>query len=369
MKKKILLIPLALLLVMSLVVAGCAGPAGPAGPPGPAGPAGPAGPPGPAAGVPAPPPPAPAPAPAPPPAPPGPLEVPIEPLSLSIGTGGVGGTYYPLGGGMAVIITKYVPGLFATAESTGASVANVRMVDSGEMLMAMTQNDVAYEAYYEEGRFVGEKLDIVGLFRMHPEYAHLVTLADSPINSIADMVGKRVSSGAPGSGTEMIFTNMITALGYTSDDFEISRLSFAENVAALKDGTIDVGFWVAGPPTSSVIDIATTHDIRIIPLSPEEQETVVAAFPYYTAGDLAKGLYRGVDEPVPTLYLAAAMVTHPDMQYRAAYEITKAIFEHIDYLRTIHVAAKQITLADAPKVAIPLHPGAEQFYKDVGVLK
>ncbi|MBA7657727.1 hypothetical protein ES703_65669 [subsurface metagenome] len=270
---------------------------------------------------------------------------------------------------MAVIITKYVPGLFATAESTGASVANVRMVDSGEMLMAMTQNDVAYEAYYEEGRFVGEKLDIVGLFRMHPEYAHFVTLAGSPINSIADMVGKRVSSGAPGSGTEMIFTNVITALGYTGDDFTISRLSFAENVTALKDRVIDVGFWVAGPPTSSIIDISTTHDIRIIPLSPEEQEKVVAAFPYYTAGDLAKGLYRGVDEPVPSIYLAAAMVTHPDMQYRAAYEIVKAIFEHIDYLRTIHVAAKQITLADAPKVAIPLHPGAEQFYKDVGVLK
>jgi len=290
-------------------------------------------------------------------------------MAISLGTGGTGGIYYPYGGGVAEIITKHVPDLTCTAEVTAASVANVRMVHTGELQMGEIMNDVGWEAYNGAGRFEGEKLaDVRALFQMYPHHWYFVTLEKSPIYTIEDMVGKRVSSGAPGSGTEYQFTNMITALGYTQDDFKISRLSFSENVTALRDGTIDVGSWSVGSPVSSVLELSMTHDIRIIPFSPEEQEKIVTDFPFYFKGDIPGGIYRGVDEVVPSVCVGNIIVVREDMQYRAAYEIVKAVFGNLDYLRMVHAAAEGTTLELGPVVPIPLHPGAERYFKDKGVL-
>lgn len=296
----------------------------------------------------------------------------LKPMALSIGTGGVGGVYYPYGGGLAEIIKKSLPGFTATAEVTAASVANVRMVQKGEMQLALTMDDTLWEAYQGVGKFAAEgKLEnLRALFQMYPNYYKIITLKEYPIYKFADLKGKRVSSGAPGSGTELKWSNLIKALGYTAADFKISRLSFAEQVTALRDKTIDAGCWSVALGASTIIDIATTHDIRIIPFSPEEQKKITEAFPYYFAGIVPKGTYRGVDD-IPTVWVGNTVVSHKDLPPRVVYEIVKAVFDpkNLEYLRTVHSAAKDTVLARAAKVPIPLHPGAETFYKEKGVLK
>ncbi|MCL0091180.1 TAXI family TRAP transporter solute-binding subunit [Dehalococcoidia bacterium] len=337
MKKRILLIPLILLLAMSLTAMGC--------------------------------PPVPEEVVQPAPAPVDPLEEAIIPMALSIGTGGVGGIYFPYGGGVAEIITDHVPGLTATAEVTGASVANVRLLMAGEIELGMATAGVVYTAFHGKGPFVGEEMPALrALFHPYPSFFHLVTLEGSGIYSVADMVGRRISIGAPGSGTEVMTVDVLTALGYSLDDFIVSRLSFAEQVTALRDGVIDVGAWQVGFPTSSIIDLATTHDIRIIPLSPEEQAKVIAAHPYYHADAVPAGGYRGVDEPVPTVGVGNLFVVHEDMQYRAVYEILKAVYENLDFLRKVHVAAELTRLETGAISPIPLHPGAERFFRDRGII-
>ncbi|MCL0030058.1 TAXI family TRAP transporter solute-binding subunit [Dehalococcoidia bacterium] len=337
MKKRIVLIPVILLLAMSLTAMGC--------------------------------PPVPEEVVQPAPAPVDPLEEAIVPMALSIGTGGVGGIAFPYGGGVAEIITDHVPGLTATAEVTGAAVANVRLVNAGEVKIGHASTCVAYTAFHGIGVFEGEEMPALrALFYLYPSFFYLVTLADSGIYSIADIVGRRISTGAPGSGTEVITVKVLTALGYSLDDFIVSRLSFAENVTALRDGVIDVGAWVAGLPVASIIDIATTHDIRIIPLSPEEQAKVIAAHPYYHADAVPAGEYRGVDEPVPTIGVGNIYVVRKDMQYRAVYEILKAVFENLDFLRKVHVAAELTKLETGAMSPIPLHPGAERFFRDRGII-
>jgi len=337
-KKRILLIPLALLLAISLVAIGC-------------------------------PPPRPVVEPVPVDPVVDPLEAPIVPMALSIGTGGVGGIFFPYGGGVAEIITDHVPGLTATAEVTGASVANVRMVIAGEVEIGHTTTDVAWEAFTGVGGFVGEDLTALrGLFHTYPSYFYLVTLADSGIDSIADIVGKRISTGAPGSATEVATVKVLTTLGYSMDQFVVSRLSFAENVTALRDRVIDVGAWIVGFPTSSIIDLATTHDIRIIPLNPEEQAKVIAAHHYYHADAVPAGGYRGIDVPVPTIGVGNIYVVHKDMQYRAVYEILRAVFGNLDFLRRVHVAANLTTLETGAISPIPLHEGAKRFFRDRGII-
>ena len=336
MKKRIVLIPLILLLAMSLTAIGCPRPVveEPVQPV---------------------------------PEPVDPLDEPIVPMALSIGTGGVGGIFFPYGGGVAEIITDHVPGLTATAEVTGASVANVRMVNAGEVEIGHSTSDIAFLAFNGMGIFEGEDLTALrALFYTYPSHFYLVTLADSGIHSVADIVGRRISTGAPGSATEVQAVSVLTALGHSMDDFTVSRLSFAENVTALRDGVIDVGAWTVGFPTSSIIDLATTHDIRIIPLSPEEQAKVIAAHPYYHADAIPAGGYRGVDEPVPTIGVGNIYVVHEDMQFRAVYEILKAVYENLDFLRMVHVAAQLTTLETGAISPIPLHDGAERFFRDRG---
>ncbi len=247
--------------------------------------------------------------------------------------------------------------------------ANTRLVNAGKVEIGHSTNCIAFAAFKGVGIFEGEEMPALrALFYLYPSHTYLITLADSGIYSIADIVGRRISTGAPGSGTEVIIVNILTALGYSMDDFVVSRLSFAENVTALRDGVIDVGGWVGGLPIASIIDLATTHDIRIIPLSPEELAKVIATHPYYHADAVPAGAYRGVDEPVPTIGIGNIYVVREEMQFRAVYEILKAVFENLDFLRMVHVAAYQTTLETGAISAIPLHDGAKRFFRDRGII-
>jgi hypothetical protein len=193
-----------------------------------------------------------------------------------------------------------------------------------------------------------------------------VALADSGITSLEDLRGKRVSVGAPGSGTEVNAQAILTANGITYDDITPERLNFNETADALRDGDIDAGFWSVGPPTSSIMNLAATRSIVLIPLSEEEIANSRAAEPAFAPYTLTAGMYDGMGEDVPSLGIPNAFVVNADMDDELAYQVTKAIFEHVEDLRAIHPAANdttvEFTMASTP---IPLHPGAIRYFEEI----
>ncbi len=287
---------------------------------------------------------------------------------ISIGTGGTGGVYYPYGGGLAEIWTKYVPGVRAVAEVTGASVENVKLAHRGETVIGEVMGDVAYQAYRGIGKFKGKPQKILAMACMYPNVLQIVTLKGSGIKNVTDFKGKRVSIGAPGSGTAFMAQLVLETLGVPLDSFQVRRLSFNETANALRDGTIDAGFWVVAPGTSSIMDLATTHDIEIVAFTPEQQKKVTEAYDYYSAWTLEAGVYRGVDKPVPTLSVWNVIICQRDLPEDLVYQLTKTLFEHNDYLQKIHPFARYTTPENAvSKSPIPLHPGAIRAIEEKGV--
>ncbi len=286
---------------------------------------------------------------------------------ISIATGGTGGTYYPYGGSMADVINKNVQGIEAAAEVTGASVENARLLENGQTQLALMMNDVLFKATNGEEPFKG-KLGLRTLFEMYPNVQHVVTLKDSGIQTIEGLKGNKVSVGAPGSGTESMAKGVLGSLGITYDAFEVLRLSFAENTQGLRDGVIDVGIWSVGAPTSSVMDLATTHDIRIINFSDSEVNKVVSALPYYNKMVLPAGTYQGQDEDVTTIAVWNTVAVNKDMPEETAYNIVKAIFEHVDTLIQVYPGAKLTTPENLVNNAVaPLHPGVIKYLEEINV--
>ncbi|MBN1104130.1 MAG: TAXI family TRAP transporter solute-binding subunit [Deltaproteobacteria bacterium] len=288
---------------------------------------------------------------------------------ISISTGGTGGVYYPYGGGLAEIWTKYVKGVRAVAEVTGASVENTKLCDKGETLFGLIMNDVAYQAYNGIGKFDKKPQKILGMLQMYPHHYHVVALKKVPMNTIYDLKGKKVSVGAPGSGTEFK-TNLILqeALGIPYSSFNVHRLSFTETANALRDGIIDVGFWDVAAPTSSIMDLSTTHDIKIIPFSEEDIQKIVKKFPFYSEFLLPANTYRGQDSAVRNPSVWNTLIANAKVDADLVYQLTKAVFEHHDYMVKIHPFAKYTTPENAvTHSVIPLHPGAIRYYKERGI--
>ena len=166
-----------------------------------------------------------------------------------------------------------------------------------------------------------------------------------------------------------MFNNVITALGYQAKDFQISRLSFADQVNALKDGVIDVGSWSTAMSTSSIIDLGTTHPISIVSLTEEEITKITAMYPFYFRGEIPAGAYPGIDQPIVTIYTPNMAIVHKDLPEEVVYQIVKATFDNIEDLKKVHPCAVDTTLENAPNVPLPLHPGAERYFKEKGVLQ
>ncbi|MCK5915186.1 MAG: TAXI family TRAP transporter solute-binding subunit [Deltaproteobacteria bacterium] len=288
---------------------------------------------------------------------------------ISIGTGGTGGVYYPYGGGVAEIWTKHVKGIKAVAEVTGASVENTKLCDKGETLFGEIMSDVAFQAYTGTGKFKDKPQNIRGMFVMYPNVYHIVTRQDSGINSISDLKGQKVSVGAPGSGTEFMTSLILEgALGVPYDSFNVFRLSFNENANALKDNSIKVGIWCVAPPTSSIMDLATTHKINIIPFTKDEINQVTRKYPFYAGYTLPAGIYNGQDQEVYTASVWNTFICNADLDEKLVYELTKAVFENQDFLIKIHPFGKYTTPENAVKYsAIPLHPGAIRYLKEKGI--
>lgn len=287
---------------------------------------------------------------------------------ISIGTGGTGGIYYPYGGGVAEIWSRYVDGVRAVAEVTGASVENVKLAHKGETVIGEVMGDVAVAGFKGTSKFKGKAQDIYSLAIMYPNLLQVVTLKDSGITNIEQIKGRKISSGSPGSGTNFMAEVVFKALGIPLDSYQDSRLSFTESSNALRDGTIEVGVWSVGPGTSSILDLATTHDIRIIAFTPEQQQKVLAANQEYSAVDLAGGVYRGVDQPVPTIGVWNVMICQKSLDTGLVYNLVKALYEHNDYLVKIHPSAAYTTADNAVKYSpIPLHPGTVRYLKEKGI--
>ncbi len=287
---------------------------------------------------------------------------------ISIGTGGTGGVYYPYGGGLAEIWSKQVPGVRVVAEVTGASVENVKLAHRGETVIGEIMGDVADQAYHGTGKFEGEPQNILGLAVMYPSVLHVVTLGGSDVATLEDLRGHKVSVGAPGSGTAFMTDLILEVLGIDKESFAVRRLSFVESANALRDRSIDVGIWVVAPPGSSIMDLATTHGIRILPFTDEQQRRITERHGFYSALDLPAGTYRGVDDPVPTISVWNVIICNADLPADLVFDLARVLFENHDYMQKIHPYARfttpENTVSHTP---IPLHPGTVRCLRERGL--
>lgn len=291
---------------------------------------------------------------------------------LTLASGSPGGVYYPLGGGMAVVIQKTTD-LRCAAESTGASVENSRLVGARESDMGMVMGSIAYKATQGLDPFK-EKLPLMALFQMYPAPEHIVTISGKGIKSIKDLRGKKVSIDVPGSGCAVMAKAILEEYGFNLEkDLTIAHLSQSESVQALKDGVVDAVFFNFAYPGSAVLDLAATRDIILIPVEPEMANKIINKYPYYLKISIPAKTYPKVDYDVLCLGDSNVLVAHQQMEPDVAYKVVKAIFENVHKgkwaLINIHPIAAQLTPQNAVNSPIPLHPGALKYFKEVGVIK
>ena len=294
---------------------------------------------------------------------------------FGIATGGTGGTYYPLGGMLAQLISNKatIDGkkISATAESAGASVANAKLLGNNEIESAFVAADILDAAYNGRAQFDGQPVkNLRALGALYPETVQLVTRGDSGINSIKDLKGKSISSGSPGSGQYQLLTDLLRVNGLSRDDVKEDSSSFTQAVDKIKDGNLDATLITAGVPTAAVTDFAQAHDLKIVPISGSELDALLKEQPFYTKVNLPANTYKGQTEAVPTLAVLAVWATNDSVSDEMAYEVTKALFENLPIMGQVHVQGKNISLDTAMAVGTtPIHPGALKYYKEKGVAK
>jgi TRAP transporter TAXI family solute receptor len=292
--------------------------------------------------------------------------------NISIATGGTGGVYYPLGGGMAAVLSKNIPGLQATAEVTGGSVDNLKLISTGKPYLGMVMSDAAQDALRGVDKFNGNKVPLKTLMVMYPNRMHVVSIEGKGVSKMSDLKGKRVSTGAPGSATEVMAFRLIEAVGLDKDkDMKRERLSVAESVNALKDGKIDAFFWVGGLPTAAVTDLANTPGTKIKMI--DHAEAVAAMNKkygnLYIEDVIDKSIYKGMDADNKQATVMNILVAHENLDEKTAYNIVKTVFEKKDDLIAVHKEASNFRL-DSQKASaspIPFHPGAIRFYAEKGI--
>jgi len=285
---------------------------------------------------------------------------------VNIATGGTAGVYYPLGGAMAEILNKNVAGVNATAQTTGASVANVSALKDGSVQVAFVQNDIAYYAANGTEMYKDKKVEgLKGLATLYPETIQIVALQKSNIKDIAGLKGKRVAVGAAGSGTEANARQILEAFGITYNDIKPQYLSFAEAANNLKDGNIDAAFVTAGHPTAAIQDIAAQHKISLIPVSADSADKLIKQYPFYTKVSIPAGTYPNQDSEVAAVAVMAMLAVTDKMDVQLAYDITKAIYGNLDRIAASHAVGKSIKKESAKNgMSIQLHPGAEKYFSE-----
>jgi len=293
-------------------------------------------------------------------------------LNIAIATGGTGGVYYPLGGGMANVLSKHVPGVQASARVTGGSVDNLKLIGSQQSEVALVMVDAALDALKGEDKFKGRPVDVRTLMVLYPNRMHVVSMEGTGVEKMSDLKGKRVSTGSPGSATEVMAFRVIEAAGLDKDkDMRRERLGVAESVNALKDRKIDAFFWVGGLPTAAVTDLGATPNVKIKMI--DHADTVDKMNKkydnLYTTGVIPAKTYPGQDKDNPIAVVQNILVANAKMSDKVAYDIVKTFIEKRDELVAVHAEAESIKLENqSPKNSpIPWHPGAMKYFSDKGL--
>jgi hypothetical protein len=296
--------------------------------------------------------------------------------SLSIATGGTGGTYYNLGFALATVIDGQ--GIPATAQTGNASVANCNLIASGDVDTAFVQNNIADEAYNGLGAFEGHAVtNLRAIAALYPETVQVVARKAANVKNLRDTKGKIIAVGEKGSGTEVDTRNILSFHNLTFDDIKPIHVNFSEAAKRLQDGKADVLFITAGYPTSSIIELMSGKECNFVNLDQEAVKKLCAKYPFYIPISIPANTYKGQAESVNTVALMALWVTSSNLDDEVVYKFTKALWAKghngmsgVDVLAEMHEQGKNIKLETALKgVTIPLHPGAEKFYREVGLIK
>lgn len=289
-----------------------------------------------------------------------------EKVNLVLATGGTSGTYYAVGGVLQTVLGPKLELSNITVESTGASVANVNMITDGEAQIAILQSDVISYAHNGTNAFDGEVEDnalwVAGIYNETVQI-----LAKPGINTVSDLKGKTVCVGDVGSGTEINAWQVLSAAGLSKDDVNAVNGSFQDGVDQLKDGKIDAAFTVAGAPTTAIVEYATTNELNLVSLSDKELADIQAEYPFLIQDNLPAGTYQGQDKEITCVAIQATLVASQDLSEDVVYEIVKGMFDNKADLTAGHAKFDFLTPESASNNTVPMHPGAEKYYKEIGV--
>ncbi len=295
---------------------------------------------------------------------------------ITIGTGGVTGVYYPTGGAICRLVNKgrKEHGIRCSVESTGGSVYNINTVREGELEFGVAQSDWQYHAYNGTSKFEdkGKFEDLRAVFSVHPEPFTVVARADSGIKTFADLKGKRVNIGNPGSGQRGTMEVLMGAMGWTADDFELAtELKAAEQSAALCDNQIDAMVYTVGHPSGSIQEATTACDSVLVTVDGDVVSKLVDDNSYYRTATIPGGMYRGNDEDTKTFGVGATFISSANVADDTVYVLVKSVFENFDAFKKLHPAFANLKPEEmvSDGLSAPLHPGAAKYYKEKGWIK
>jgi len=293
---------------------------------------------------------------------------------VTIGTGGITGVYYAVGGAICRLVNKdrAKNGIRCSVESTGGSVYNVNTIKAGELDFGMAQSDVQYQAYHGTASFKQPYKELRAVFSVHPEPFTVVARKEANIKQFTDFKGKRFNVGNPGSGTRSAMEELLKALGMKMSDFSLaSELKADEHGPALCDNKIDGFFYGVGHPSANIQDPTTTCGAKLVPLTGPAIDTLVKAHPYYAYATIPGGLYAGNPDPTRTYGVLATLVTSSTVAADIVYTITKAVFDNLDEFKKLHPAFAHLDAAHMVKdgLSAPLHEGAARYYREKGLMK
>ncbi len=292
-----------------------------------------------------------------------------EKKNYILATGGTSGTYYAFGGVLANLWNTKIENMNVTAQSTGASAENLRLINNGDAEYAIVQNDVMDYAYNGTDMFNGTALtNIASIGTLYPEVVQIAAAKSSGIKSIHDLRGKRVSVGDAGSGVEFNVKQIFEGYGMTFDDIKKNNLSFKESAEGIQNGTLDACFVTAGVPNAALQELAFTAGLVLIPVNGKEADEIMSKYGYYTKTVIPGGTYKGTDSDIDALAIKATLAVNKNVDENTVYEMTKAIFENLEELGNSHAKGKEVSADSAVTgVSVPFHPGAERYYKELGL--
>lgn len=286
-----------------------------------------------------------------------------------LATGGTSGTYYPFGGAMAQIWNDGIEGMNVTAQATGASAENLRLISNGEAEFATVQNDVMDYAYNGSDMFEGKALsNLATIGTLYPEVVQIAVSEKSGIKSIDDFRGKRISVGDAGSGVEFNAKQILEGYNMTFDDIKKSNLSFKESAEGIQNGTLDGCFITAGVPNAALQELAFTQGLKLISVDTAHAEKIASKYSFYTIETIPAGTYKGTDEDTQALAIKATLAVSAKLDTDTVYQMTKTLFENLDKLGAAHAKGKEVTAAKAVTgCSVPFHPGAAKYFKELGL--